>query len=158
MTEAQKISISIQDEIFKQAQPICDKLNECFLYFNDFGNYHKVISFDLYRGEIYHATNSNRQNKLYFNKYQSYKSAKRFTNKHLEENTFFNEFSFYDYELKYLEYMSRKKGSIRVYKKHLKDYMECLELFAEYIGYEMKIELYVTSISTTKKIYFKKVA
>lgn len=157
MTKAQKISISIEDEIYRQAQSICDKLNFCFIDFNDYGNYKKVF-FELYGGYIYHATDSNRQNKLYFDKYQSYKSAKRFTNKHLEENTLFNQFSYYDYELKYLEYMSRKKGSIRVYKKHLKDYMECLELFAEYIGYEMKIELYVTSISTINKIYFKKLA
>lgn len=77
MTEKQEISVSLEDVIYKQAQSICDKLNDCFLDFNDFGNYKKKVIFGLYRGNIYHATDSTRQNKLYFQKYQSYKSGGR---------------------------------------------------------------------------------
>ena len=57
MTEAQKISISIQDEIYKQVDEILNKLNICFLDLNDFGDlYHadgtkRIFKFELFEKE-----------------------------------------------------------------------------------------------------------
>jgi hypothetical protein len=134
MTEAQKISISIQDEIYKQVDEILNKLNICFLDLNDFGDlYHADGTKRIFKFELFEKENGYLQfNKLVFRKYETYKKKKLFTLKHLKKNVLFTEFCFYSDVLSFFE---------RNEKDNFKKYIECLEVFAEYIGYEMKIEL-----------------
>ncbi len=76
MTEAQKISLSIQDEIYKQVDEIYNKLNVCFLDLNDFGGlYHADGTKRVFKFELFEKENGYLQfNKLVFNSLNTFKS------------------------------------------------------------------------------------
>jgi hypothetical protein len=136
MTEAQRISISIQDEIFEQAQPFCDKLNECFFNFKHSRKIKRMFNvqpFELHTGPT--TWNGLMVNKIRFKKYESYKNRKLLTMKHIKKNALFTEFHFLD-------------GVIgRIDKNVYEEYKDVLEKFAENIGYNMKIIWYDHTIS-----------